>query len=203
MADEPWLWLLAGPNGAGKSTYTVFLFNLAGAIREVVNPDVIARRLRPEAPEKVALQAGRLARQRISDLLKERRSFGVETTLSGHLHLQDVMRAKSEGWNTGLLYIGLKSPRLAVERVRLRTLSGGHDVPEEDIRRRYERSMVNLAAVYQVADAVLVCDNSSSSFKIVLIANGGEITFRAPRLPVWVSRSLGKLIGPRLKSSDN
>jgi predicted ABC-type ATPase len=203
MADEPWLWLLAGPNGAGKSTSSALLFNLAGAIRAVVNPDEIARRLLPEAPEKAAIQAGRLARQRINDLLKERRSFAVETTLSGRLHLQDVKRTKSEGWNAGLLYVGLKSPRLAVERVHLRTLRGGHDVPEEDIRRRYERSLENLAAIYQVADAVLVCDNSSSSFKIVLIANGGQLTFRASRLPAWVSRSLGKVIGPASKIAGN
>jgi predicted ABC-type ATPase len=201
MADEPWLWLLAGPNGAGKSTCSALLFNLAGAIREVVNPDVFARRLLPEAPEKAALQAGRLARQRMSDLLKKRHSFAVETTLSGHLHLQDVKRAKSEGWNAGILYVGLRSARLAVERVRLRTLSGGHNVPEDDIRRRYERSLTNLAGISEVVDAVVVLDNSLSSFKIVLIANGGEVTFRAPRLPPWVSRSLGSIIGPNQKRS--
>lgn len=201
MADAPWLWLLAGPNGAGKSTSSALLFNLAGAIREVVNPDVIARQLLPEAPEKAALQAGRLARKRISDLLKERRSFAVETTLSGQLHLQDVKRAKAEGWNTGLLYVGLRSPRLAVERVRLRSLSGGHDVPEDDIRRRYERSLTNLAVIYQAVDAVVVFDNSFSSFKMVLVANGGEVTFRAPKLPTWVGRSLGSIIGLNPKRS--
>ncbi|MGO9060219.1 MAG: zeta toxin family protein [Candidatus Binataceae bacterium] len=203
MADEPWLWLLAGPNGAGKSTSSALLINLAGGIREIVNPDEIARRLLPGAPEKAAIQAGRLARQRFNDLLKERRSFAIETTLSGHLHLQDVKRAKSEGWNAGLLYVGLRSPHLAVDRVRQRTLRGGHDVPEEDIRRRYERSLVNLAAIYQIVDAVLVCDNSSSSFKIVLIANGGELTFKAPRLPRWASISLGKLIAAGPKPRDN
>ena len=133
-----------GSQRRSKSSYTALVFNLAGAIKEVINPDEIARRLGPEAPEKVAFKAGRLARQRVSDLFKERRGFGIETTLSGHLHMQDVMRAKSEGWNVGLLYIGLKNTRLAVDRVRQRTLTGGHDVPEEDIRRRYERSMANL-----------------------------------------------------------
>jgi predicted ABC-type ATPase len=110
MADAPWLWLLAGPNGAGKSTSSALLFNLAGAIREVVNPDVIARQLLPEAPEKAALQAGRLARKRIGDLLKERRSFAVETTLSGQLHLQDVKRAKGRGLEYGPFVCGPAKP---------------------------------------------------------------------------------------------
>jgi predicted ABC-type ATPase len=201
MVDDPWLWLLAGPNGAGKSTSSALLFNLAGAIQEIVNPDEIAQRLSPDAPEKAALQAGRLARQRVTDLLKERRSFAVETTLSGQLHLQDVQRAKALGWNTGLLYVGLTSARLAIERVHLRTLEGGHDVPEVDIRRRYGRSLANLAIIYQKTDAVLVFDNSSSSFKMVLVANSGKVTFKADRLPAWVSRSLGSLIGGSPKKS--
>ncbi len=107
MSGGPWLWLLAGPNGAGKSTCVAALYDLSPEIEEVVNPDDIARTLLPNAPEKAALKAGRLARQRISELLKERRSFGVETTLSGQLHLQDLKRAKSDGWNVGLIKKGL------------------------------------------------------------------------------------------------
>jgi len=154
MSREPWLWLLPGPNGAGKSTCVATLYDLWPEIEEVVNPDDIARSLMPEAPEKAALKAGRLARQRISELLNERRSFGVETTLSGQLHLQDVKRTKSDGWNVGLTYVGLDVPDLAIERVRARTLAGGHHVPADDVFRRYERSLLNLGVIYQIADSV-------------------------------------------------
>lgn len=130
----------------------------------------------------------------MKDLLRERRSFAVETTLSGQLHLQDVTRAKSEGWNAGVLYVGLTSASLAKKRVRERVLTGGHDVPADDISRRYERSLTNLALIYQVVDAVLVLDNSSSSTRMVLVANQGEVTFKALKLPTWVMRSLGSLI---------
>jgi predicted ABC-type ATPase len=195
MADKPWMWLLAGPNGAGKSTCSGLLFHLVGAIREVVNPDEIARQLLPDAPEKAALRAGRLARRRMDDLLKERRSFAVETTLSGQLHFQDVNRAKTEGWNIGLVYVGLTSPRLALERVHQRTLAGGHNVPEHDIRRRYERSLVNLGAIGLIADALLVFDNSSTSLKMLLVANGAEVSFESSSLPAWVKHSLAALIG--------
>ncbi|HEY2107144.1 MAG TPA: zeta toxin family protein [Candidatus Binataceae bacterium] len=195
MADKPWMWLLAGPNGAGKSTCSALVFHLIGEIKEIVNPDEIARQLLPDAPEKAALRAGRLARRRMDDLLKERRSFAVETTLSGQLHFQDVNRAQTEGWNIGLVYIGLTGPRLALERVHQRTLAGGHDVPEHDIRRRYERSLANLGAIGQNVDALIVFDNSSTSLKMLLVANGAEIGFKSPRLPAWVKRSLGALIG--------
>ena len=195
MADKPWMWLLAGPNGAGKSTSSAILFNLAGAITEIINPDEIARRLLPSAPEKAALQAGRLARRRMDELLRERRSFAVETTLSGHLHLQDANRAKSEGWNFGVLYVGLSSARLCMKRVRRRTLAGGHDVPEHDIRRRYGRSLANLGIIGPIAETLLVFDNSSKNLKMVLVANGGKVAFKAALLPAWVKRSLAPIIG--------
>jgi predicted ABC-type ATPase len=197
MAEKPWLWLLAGPNGAGKSTCSAFLINLAGNIREIVNPDEIAKRLLPEAPERVALQAGRLARRRMDELLRERHSFAVETTLSGQLHLQDVNRAKAEGWSVGVVYVGLKNASLALERVRQRTLEGGHDVPEHDIRRRYERSLINLGVIGQIIDSLMVFDNSSKSLKMVLVANGGEVMFKSSALPAWVKRGLGTIVGSR------
>ena len=103
MSLTPWLWLLAGPNGAGKSTFAT---DLSANIEEVIGPDVIAHELLPTAPEKAALEAGRQAIRRMRQLLRERQSFAVETTLSGRLHLQVSKQAKSEGWNVGLIYIG-------------------------------------------------------------------------------------------------
>jgi len=131
MKDPPWLWLLAGPNGAGKSTYAP---KLAAHVEEVVRPDELATQLSPRAPENAALGAGRLAIQRMNELIIQRRSFAVETTLSGRFHLHVVERVKSEGWNIGVVYITLGSPELAIERVRQRTAQGGHHVPVSDIR---------------------------------------------------------------------
>lgn len=145
MSLTPWLWLLAGPNGAGKSTFAP---NLSANIEEVIGPDAIANELLPTAPEKAALEAGRQAIRRMRQLLRERQSFAVETTLSGRRDLQVVKQAKSAGWNVGLIYIGLGSPDLAIERVRQRKLAGGHSVPPADIRRRYERSLKNLATAF-------------------------------------------------------
>lgn len=130
----------------------------------------------------------------MEELLIARRSFAVETTLAGQLHLRDVNRAKSESWQVGIVYVGLKSPNLALERVRQRTLAGGQNVPETDIRRRYDRSLVNLARIGQIAAALFVFDNSSKNLKMVVVANRGEVVFRSPTIPAWVKRGLGAII---------
>jgi len=141
MTQAPWLWLVAGPNGAGKTTYAR---SISSEVDEIVRPDLLAIELSAEDPDRVALQAGRLAIARIKSLLQQKRSFAVETTLSGKFHLDTAKKAKSAGWNVGIVYIGLTSPTVAIARVRLRKLGGGHNVPAADVRRRYRRSLVNL-----------------------------------------------------------
>ncbi len=88
---------------------------------------------------------------------------------------------------------------IAIEQ---RIMSGGHSVPVDDVRRRYERSLENLSTVYQLSDLVLIFDNSSSKREMrrVLEAHRGEITFKDRKLPEWVKRSLGPVIGSRRKS---
>src|ERR1700674_5186821 len=111
MTQSSWLWLVRGPNGAGKSTYAP---NLSSAVEEIVRPDLLAFELSPKDPDRVALKAGRLAIKRIESLLEEKRSFAVETTLSGRFHLDVAQRAKSGSWNVGIVYIGLKTPKIAI-----------------------------------------------------------------------------------------
>jgi predicted ABC-type ATPase len=197
MSDELWLWLLAGPNGAGKSTYARNL-----PVELIINPDDIAREFKPDPPARGALTAGREAMRRIRDLLAQRRSFGIETTLSGRQHLQLVTEAKAAGWKIGLVYVGLARAEIALARVRERTLNGGHDVPAADVRRRFERSLQNLTVIYRLADAVQIFDNSSKRQKMrpILIAARRKITFRARRFPTWLQRCLGEVIRPGYRS---
>jgi predicted ABC-type ATPase len=212
MTGSPWLWLIAGPNGAGKSTYAEDFFS---DVEEIVRPDKLATGLSARAPEKVAVKAGRLALTRISTLLKQRRTFAIETTLAGRFHLDLAMRAEAAGWKVGIVYIGLRDSNLALERVRLRHLMGGHNVPGADVRRRYSRSLKNLAEIYHIANKVVVLDNSSARqpMRRVLEANEGRIVFRLrghrqgsrreleafiremlPSLPKWLRASLRSVL---------
>ncbi len=201
MSGSPWLWLLAGPNGAGKSTYAR---NLLANVEEIVGPDELAYQLSQDVPESAALQAGRLAVRRRNELLEQRRSFAVETTLSGRRHLLLIERARSEGWSIGVVYIGLGSPDLAIARVRERVSQGGHDVPAADTRRRYQRGLGNLAIVYERADWLVVLDNSSvrNRMKRVLEVNKGTVVFRHRRLPKWLSAALRASRQGRSKKTD-
>ncbi|MGH7813158.1 MAG: AAA family ATPase [Candidatus Binataceae bacterium] len=185
---RPWFWLLAGPNGAGKSTYAPNLFSGFASVDEIVRPDEIASIFSPQAPEESAIKAGREAIRRVRDLLRKRRGFAIETTLSGRLHVQAAKQAKSDGWNVGTVYIGLASVELAIERVRQRVLDGGHNVPPADIRRRYERSLNNLAAVCEALDFLIVLDNSSARIPMrgVLEAHQGRTLFKQRIFPKWL-----------------
>ena len=201
MSEKLWLWLVAGPNGAGKST---FVPELSAAITQIIGPDAIAEQLLPIAPEKAALPAGREAIRQIRESLRARRSFAIETTLSGRFHFQIAQSARSQGWNVGLVYIGLRSPELAIERVQQRRRTGGHHVPAADVRRRYERSLRNLPLFFRLADAVFVLDNSAAKhpMRMVLEARWGKFTLGARRLPSWLRVSLKAIRRRRPKGNQ-
>jgi predicted ABC-type ATPase len=105
------------------------------------------------------------------------------------MHLRIVGDAIKQGWSVGIIYIGLRSPELAIERVHLRHLRGGHNVPPADVRRRYERSLKNLATIYKIATRMVVLDNSSSRVEMrrLLEVHRGQVIFRRRRLPRWLS----------------
>lgn len=140
-ASPATLTIIAGPNGAGKSTFT-------RAIQEalevpVIDPDREARLLQPDKPEAAALAGGRQAIKRARAYLANNQSFTVETTLSGNTYLRIMAEAKRKGWQVALICIGVDNVQTSIERVAQRVAAGGHNVPEEDIRRRYTRSLAN------------------------------------------------------------
>jgi predicted ABC-type ATPase len=186
MSRARWLWFIAGPNGAGKSTRAA---EFLGGLGEIVNPDEIAHEV-SAAPHE-ALGAGRAAVNRRKELLKSGNSFSLETTLSGRTLIRLAKAAKEQGWKVGLLYFGLRSPEQAIERVRLRVESGGHNVPPDDVRRRYYRSLSNLPGFLTLADRAIFVDNSTRKRgKLILEIMEGHVTFRISRMPSWLTRSL-------------
>ena len=189
MSEDRWLWFIAGPNGAGKSTRAREYFAGFG---EIVNPDEIARELAPENPEENLGAAGRAAIQRRQELLEARQSFSIETTLSGRTLFRFVRRAQQGGWNIGLVYVGLRSQKQSIERVKQRVALGGHDVPIEDIRRRYARSLDNLPAFLELVDRAIVFDNSSEKGPLKLLEiEGRRMTFVHRRPPSWFRKTIG------------
>jgi len=141
--------IVAGPNGAGKSTLAPKLLAQEFGIRIYVNADVIAQGLAAFDPASVAVRAGRIMLERIAELRQEGASFAVESTIAGGSLNSFVQRLKSSGYQTHLVYLWLPSPDVAVDRVRARVAHGGHSIPEDDIRRRFYRSVANFERVYR------------------------------------------------------
>jgi predicted ABC-type ATPase len=189
MRPRVWLWLLAGPNGAGKSTAAR---ELLPAVEHVINPDDIAMRMCPELPEKAAFRAAREAVRATLSMIESRVSFARETTLAGHTVINLLHRAKTRGYRIGMIYIGLKSPDLAIARVRQRHRKGGHFVPARDVRRRYEKGLGNLLTAAQAADRVIFLDNSSSRKPAIRVLEtiSGRTIYSRKRLPDWLRRGL-------------
>ncbi|MBD3562297.1 AAA family ATPase, partial [Planktothrix sp. FACHB-1355] len=133
----PNLIVIAGPNGAGKSTVAPILLQETLGVNEFVNADAIAQGLSAFAPEAVAFQAGRIMLERLQQLANQRANFAFETTLASRTFAPWIANLRQAGYVFYLLFLWLPSPEVAIARVQQRVREGGHNVPEETIRRRY------------------------------------------------------------------
>jgi predicted ABC-type ATPase len=145
----PQVLLIAGANGAGKSTVAPQLMRELG-IRACLNADEIARGLNPADPAAAAVAAGREMHLRMEVLRERRTSFALETTLSGRSLLGQLRRLERSGYVSRVAFLWLPSADAAVQRVRRRVALGGHEVPEEDIRRRHSRGVHNFEQIYRL-----------------------------------------------------
>ncbi len=168
---QPTVVVIAGPNGAGKSTAAPYLLKQALGILEFVNADQIAAGLSAYAPETVAFEAGRIMLQRLRTLAAAQVSFAFESTLSSRTFALFLARCKAQGYKVHIFYVALPSAELAIQRVALRVKLGGHNIPPDDITRRFQRSLHNLFELYlPLADHWSVLNNASGT--LASIAHG-------------------------------
>lgn len=154
--------IIAGPNGAGKTTFAKTFLPLEAHTYRFINADLIAAGLAPFNPEAAAFKAARLMLQEIDLCTEAGENFAFETTLSGIHYLQRIEEWKKLGYLVKLWYIGLSSPELAISRVAERVAQGGHDIPEDVIRRRYKAGLENLP-MYQKAVKLWVVLNGDTT----------------------------------------
>ena len=155
------LYIICGCNGAGKTTASYTVLPEILDCREFVNADEIARGLSPFNPSSVAIEAGKLMLQRIEDLLGADETFSIETTLATRSYVNLVKRAQAKGYRVCLLFFWLNSPELAMKRVAERVSKGGHDIPQDIIKRRYASGINNLFKLFiPIVDYWAIYDNS-------------------------------------------
>lgn len=162
--------IIAGPNGAGKTTFAREFLPYEADCPNFVNADLIAAGLSPFAPELVSFKAGRLMLETIADYARRDESFAFETTLSGLTYAQMIPAWRSSGYAVELVFLSLSDVEMAIQRVAMRVRQGGHNIPEEVIRRRYAHGLANFEHYKLLVDSWQLYDNSG--IPAVLIEEG-------------------------------
>lgn len=148
MKRDPHATIIAGPNGVGKSTVAPRLMAEFGT-PVFLNADEIAKKLTPGNPADSAVAAGRIMHRLLNHARENRESFALETTLSGQSLRNSISRLLQAGYFVRLAFLWVPSPEINVQRVGIRVRHGGHFVPDEDIWRRFGRSIYNFERVYR------------------------------------------------------
>lgn len=186
VEEHPHLIVIAGPNGAGKSTSAPFLLQGTLGVTEYVNADTIAQGLSAFAPERAAFRAGRIMLERLQQLANARVNFAFETTLASRSFAPWIANLRQNGYRFHLFFLGLPSPEIAIARVQERVSLGGHDVPEETIRRRYHAGIRNFFQLYRpLADSWFFYDNASMEVPRLLAAGEREGSVYVAQPPIW------------------
>jgi predicted ABC-type ATPase len=165
----PHVIVIAGPNGAGKSTTAPKLLKEMLGVTEFVNADTIAEGLSAFNPEGAAFEAGRIMLRRLHSLADEQRDFAFETTLATRSYARWLKKLRDQGYTVHLFFFWLPSPEYAIARVAERVRMGGHNVPEETIRRRYQAGLRNFFDMYRhLADSWYMFDNSAPGMPLLI-----------------------------------
>lgn len=173
----PELFIIAGCNGAGKTTAAYNLLPEVFDTTEFINADEIARGINPKNVDAAAFAAGKIMLQKIDDCIKAKRNFAFETTLSGLTYLKIIEYAKQEGFTITMFFVYLNNVEIAIDRVALRVSKGGHNIPTETIKRRFDKGLINVSKYLKIVDNWYLMDNSISDYTEIAksISNKEEI----------------------------
>lgn len=153
--------IIAGPNGAGKTTFARDFLPREGEFCNFINADLIADGIAPLNPESAAIRAGELMLEEIQRCVQAGDNFAFETTLSGRSYARQIPRWQDAGYRVELIFLRLRSVRLAISRVKSRVSRGGHHVSASVVRRRFHRGLRNFEELYRpLVDHWILFDNS-------------------------------------------
>ena len=171
--------VVGGPNGSGKTTLALEYAAETGF--PYLGADAIAASIDPDEPARAQIAAGRAFFQGIDDHIVSRRSFVVESTLSGLTMRNVVNVAHSNGYLVSMAFLFIDSADVCVARVAERVRKGGHPVPESDIRRRFTRAIVNFWRIYrEMADNWVLLYNGDTAIQDIAGGSRDQLTIRDP-----------------------
>lgn len=162
----PRLIIVAGANGSGKTTFAVPYTEQIGV--QFLNADQFAKAYADRGEDNTMIKGGREFFRRLNNALDQEEDVVIETTLSGTYTSKVARNAKSRGYIVEVIYMFLNSADQCVERVAIRKRKGGHDVPEDDIRRRFLRSLKNFRFdLSGLSDVWSLYYNGGQSYQLV------------------------------------
>lgn len=185
----PEIIVFAGPNGSGKSTITQF----AKVIEPYINADEIKR-----ATNCTDLEAAQKADELRNQLVDSKQGFTFETVLSTDRNLKLLKRAKEEEFFIRCVYVITASPDVNVLRVKVRHNNGGHDVPEEKVRSRYERCLTIIPELIDICDIFHLYDNTTTPFRIF---KKRKTEFFFWENEFWSKEKIEKITGKKTKEN--
>lgn len=171
--------IIAGVNGVGKSSLTGALKAQQSDFGIIIDADKISAKL------KNPVAGGKATVMLIDDALKRGISFTQETTLSGKKTEKTIKRAIEAGYKIRLYYVGLNSREESLSRIKNRVAKGGHDIPREDVVRRFENRFKDLIKILPYCDEALFFDNENG-FKEAAQYKNGELLTNGKNSPEWL-----------------
>lgn len=182
----PDIYMIGGPNGAGKTTVVKSLIPELLHCNEYVNADAIAATLSPFNPASAAIQSGRVMLEKIHHLAKQKTDFSFETTMASRSFAPFLINCKKQNYKITLIFLWLQDPNIALDRVKKRVASGGHDIPADIILRRYKRSIDNFLNLYiPLADNWALYDNTYKNDPIIIAKKEFNKPFTVYNKELW------------------
>ncbi len=172
--------IIGGVNGVGKSSFTGVLKEMRSDLGQIIDVDSITARLGGES-----LAGGKESIRRINEYLDKGQSFTQETTLSGYRTEATAKKAREAGYSVRMYYIGLNSAAESLARIENRVRRGGHNIPSDDVLRRFAGRWEALAKVLPYCDTAEFYDNDNG-FTLVAEYRNGELLLTGDERPDWI-----------------
>ena len=178
--------IIGGGNGCGKSSLTGALKAERSDLGLLIDVDKLAAQL--GSP----VEGGKAAVRKIDECLEKGISFTQETTLSGARTERTIRRAKERGYTIRLYYIGLDTMEESLGRIANRVAKGGHDIPKEDVERRFQSRFTDVLRVLPYCDEARFFDNDNGFVEVAEYRNG-ELIPRVSNPPRWLLELMGRV----------
>lgn len=172
--------IIGGVNGVGKSSLSGVLSAENTDLGIIIDTDKITAELGGDR-----IKGGKLAIERIENCLEKGVNFTQETTLSGVRTLKTIQKARERDYFIRLYYVGVSSSAESIKRIKNRVEKGGHDIPSDDVQRRYSKRFEDLAKILPYCNEVRFFDNENGFTEKAEYRNGSLIT-KGGSVPDWI-----------------